>query len=260
TKPPGAMHWSTRSMARAQGVSHMTVKRIWAAYHLQPHRMEHFKFSRDRRFEEKLRDVVGLYLNPPEHAIVLSIDEKMQIQALDRTQTMLPMRPGLPERQTHDYGRNGTTDLFAALNVLDGKVIAECHKRHRAKEFMSFLRTVNRDAPAGMDLHIVLDNLSTHKTKEVNRWLLTHPRFHFHFVPSGSSWINQVERWFKQLTDRRIRRGTFRSDAELFHALYAYIDAWNASAQPFKWTATAEAILGKIAKIKLRQDLAVTGR
>ena len=259
TKPPNATHWSTRSMARKHGVSPMTVQRIWKARRLQPHRVEHFKLSRDRHFEEKLRDVVGLYLNPPEHALVLSVDEKTQIQALDRTQAILPLRPGIPERQTHDYRRNGTTDLFAALNVLEGKVIGECHKRHRHQEFIAFLRTIDRNTPPDLDLHLVLDNLSAHKTPEVKRWLVRHPRFHFHFVPTSSSWLNQVERWLNELTQKRIRRGTFHNVAELTQTLYAYIENWNDGATPFVWTATADEILGKVARARLRQDLAVTG-
>jgi len=258
TKPQDATHWSTRSMAERHGVSHMTVQRIWRARRLQPHRVERFKLSTDRRFEEKLRDVVGLYLHPPEHALVLSVDEKTQIQALDRTQTILPLRPGIPERQTHDYRRNGTTDLFACLNVLEGKVIGECHKRHRAKEFLRFLRTIDRDTPPDLDLHLVLDNLGTHKTPEVKRWLARHPRFHFHFVPTGSSWLNQVEEWFRELTRRRIRRGTFRSEAELCQALYAYIENWNERAQPFQWTATPDEILAKIARVRLSTGRSVT--
>jgi len=253
--PPAATHWSTRSMARRFGVSHMTVKRIWEAYRLQPHRVERFKFSTDPRFEEKLRDVVGLYLNPPEKALVICVDEKTQIQALDRTQTILPIRPGLPERRTHDYRRHGTTDLFAALSVLEGKVVAaECHRRHRAQEFLQFLRAIERNTPRGLDLHLVLDNLATHKTPEVQRWLLRRPRVHFHFVPTGSSWLNQVERWLNDLTDKRIRRGTFRSVPELCRALYAYTENWNQNAEPFVWTATADEILGKIARLRLRYN------
>ncbi|MGI0055709.1 MAG: IS630 family transposase [Thermoplasmata archaeon] len=258
TKPPNATHWSTRTMAERHRVSPMTVQRIWLARRLQPHRLEHFKLSRDHHFEEKLRDVVGLYLHPPEHALVLSVDEKTGIQALNRTQTILPLRPGLPERQTHDYRRNGRMDLFAALNVLEGKVIGECYKRHRAKEFLSFLRTIDRSTPPELDLHLVLDNLSVHKTPEVKEWTLRHPRFHFHFVPTGSSWLNQVEPWFNQLTQKRIRRGTFRSEAELCQALYAYIENWNERAGPFQWTATPEAILEKIARVRLSIDGSVT--
>jgi transposase len=262
TKPENATHWSTRSMAHAYGVSHMTVQRIWKAYNLQPHRIEYFKLSVDDKFEEKLRDVVGLYLNPPGHAIVLCVDEKTQIQALDRSQTILPLRPGQPEKQSYNYKRNGTTDLFAALNVLEGKIVAgKCHKSHRAKEFLSFLRRIDSNTPKEFELHIVLDNLSTHKTPEVEIWLLRHPRFHFHFIPKGCSWLNQIERWFTELSQKRIRRGIFRSEAELCHAIYSYIDGYNSNrqAKPFQWTATADDILGKISKMQLRQDQAVTG-
>lgn len=258
TRPSHATHWSTRTMAERHGVSAMTVQRIWQARRIQPHRVEHYKLSTDPAFEEKLRDVVGLYLNPPEHTLVLSVDEKTQIQALDRTQTILPVRPGLPERQTHDYKRNGTTDLFACLNILEGKVIGKCFKRHRAQEFLSFLRTIDRNTPKEMELHLVLDNLSTHKTPKVKQWLLRHPRFHFHFVPTSSSWLNQVEQWFNILTAKRIRRGTFRSEAELVGVLYAYIQNWNGKSGPFRWTATPEAILEKIARARLSIGGAVT--
>ena len=258
-KPPNATHWSTRAMAERFGVCAMTVQRIWTAYRLQPHRLENFKFSTDPRFEEKLRDVVGLYLNPPEHALVFSVDEKTQIQALDRTQAILPLRPGLPERQTHDYRRNGTTDLFAALNVLEGEVIAECHKRHRAKEFLTFLRNLDRATPAELGLHLILDNLATHKTRQVRRWLVRHPRFRFHFIPTGSSWLNQVERWLNELTQKRIRRGTFRSERALIQAIMAYVENYNEFSGPFQWTATADEILGKLVRLRLRADLAVTG-
>ncbi|MGP8078110.1 MAG: IS630 family transposase, partial [Thermoplasmata archaeon] len=222
-KPSNATHWSSRTMAEVHGVSASTVRRIWKARRLFPHRLEHYKLSRDKHFEEKLQDVVGLYLNPPEHALVLSVDEKTQIQALDRTQSILPLRAGLPERQTHDYRRNGTTDLFAALDVAEGTVIGECHKRHRAKEFLAFLRTLDRSTPEELDLHLILDNLATHKTARVKRWVLRHPRFHFHFVPTSSSWLNQVERWFNDLTQKRIRRGTFHSEHELIEALKQYV-------------------------------------
>lgn len=258
TKPPDATHWSTRTLAKALGVSRMTVHRVWRARRLQPHRIERFKLSRDKHFEEKLRDVVGLYLDPPEHALVLSVDEKTQIQALDRTQSILPLRPGLPERQTHDYRRNGTTDLFAALSVAEGTVLGECHKRHRAKEFLTFLRTIDRNTPADLDLHLVLDNLATHKTPAVKRWLVRHPRFHFHFVPTGSSWLNQVERWFNDLTRKRIRRGTFHSERELIEALKTYLATYNDCPRPFRWTATPEEILRKIARVRLNVEPAGT--
>lgn len=258
TPPPNATHWSVRTMARRHGVSPDTVQRIWKARRLQPHRVEHYKLSRDKHFEQKLRDVVALYLNPPEHALVLSVDEKTQIQALDRTQAILPLRPGVPERQTHDYRRNGTTDLFAALNVLNGRIIGECHKRHRAKEFLAFLRTLDRSTPAELDLHLILDNLSTHKTAQVKRWVLRHPRFHFHFVPTSSSWLNQVERWFNDLTQKRIRRGTFHSELELIQALKLYIETYNEVPRPFEWRATADQILLKVTRNRLNVALAGT--
>ena len=256
SKPPDATHWSTRSMAKVHGVSPSTVRRIWKARRLTPHRVEHYKLSRDRHFEEKLRDVVGLYLNPPEHALVLSVDEKTQIQALDRTQRVLPLRAGVPERQTHDYKRNGTTDLFAALNVAEGTVIGECHKRHRAKEFLLFLRTVDRSTPQELDLHLILDNLATHKTARVKRWVLRHPRFHFHFVPTSSSWLNQVERWFNNLTQKRIRRGVFHSERELIGALEQYVVTYNEDPRPFQWRATADQIIEKVRWNRLNVDLA----
>ena len=259
TKPHNATHWSTRTMAARFGVSPNTVHQIWRARRLQPHRLERYKLSTDKHFEEKLRDVVGLYLNPPEHALVLSVDEKTQIQALDRTQSILPIREGIPERQTHDYRRNGTTDLFAALDVLSGKIVGECHKRHRAKEFLAFLRTIDRTTPPELDLHLVLDNLATHRTAKVKRWAIRHPRFHFHFVPTSSSWLNQVERWFKEITDKRIRRGTFRSEAELIAAVKLYIERYNEVPRPFIWRATADEILTKIQKHRLNVDLTRTG-
>ena len=258
TKPHNSTQWSVRLMAAKHGVSPDTVARIWRARRLQPHRLEHYKLSTDRHFEEKLRDVVGLYLNPPEHALVLSVDEKTQIQALDRTQSILPLRPGVPERQTHDYRRNGTTDLFAAMDIVEGRIIGECHKRHRAREFLAFLRTLDRSTPPELDLHLVLDNLSTHKTPEVKRWVLRHPRFHFHFVPTGSSWLNQVERWFNDLTYRQIRRGTFRSERELIEMLKLYIERYNEVPRPFQWRATADEILVKVTRNRLSLGLAGT--
>ncbi len=256
TKPSNATHWSTRTMAETHGVSASTVRRIWKARRLTPHRLEHSKLSRDKHFEEKLRDVVGLYLNPPEHALVLSVDEKTQIQALDRTQSILPLREGIPERQTHDYRRNGTTDLFAALDVAEGTVIGECHKRHRAKEFLAFLRTLDRSTPETLDLYLILDNLATHKTAKVKRWVLRHPRFYFHFVPTSSSWLNQVERWFNNLTQKRIRRGTFHSEHELIEALKQYVETYNQDPRPFQWRATADQILAKVRWNRLNVDLA----
>ncbi|MCI4336222.1 MAG: IS630 family transposase [Thermoplasmata archaeon] len=245
-RPPNATHWSTRSMAEAHGVSPSTVRRIWRARRLQPHRLEHYKLGRVKHFEEKLRDIVGLYLNPPEHALVLSVDENTQIQALDRTQSILPIRAGIPERQTHDYRRNGTTDLFAALDVAEGTVIGECQKRHRAKEFLVFLRTLDRTTPEELDLHLILDNLATHKTAKVKRWVLRHPRFHFRFIPTSSSWLNQVERWFSDLTRQRIRRGTFPNEWELIEALNQYVATFNQAPRPFQWRATADQIMDKV--------------
>jgi transposase len=250
TTPPGETHWSVRSMAKAQGLSRMTVQRIWKQHRLQPHRLEHFKFSNDPLFVEKLRDVVGLYLDPPEHALVLSVDEKSQIQALDRTQPLLPLRPGIPAQQTHDYKRHGTTTLFAALNMLDGKVIGQCLPRHRAKEFLKFLKTIDAQTPADLDLHLIVDNYSTHKSPMVKRWLAKHKRFHLHFVPTSSSWLNMVERWFGQITQKRIRRGTFKSVPQLIDAINEYLAKWNGDPKPFVWTKDASMILEKIERCK----------
>ncbi len=246
TKPPQATHWSTRTMAEAQGVSDTTVYRIWKAHRLQPHRVETFKFSRDPRFIEKVRDVVGLYVSPPENALVLSVDEKSQIQALDRTQPILPLRPGIPERQTHDYTRHGTTTLFAALNLMTGHVIADCQPRHRHQEFLRFLRRINRSVPEDLDVHIVLDNYGTHTHEAVRRWLETHPRYHLHFTPTGASWLNLVERFFAEITQRRIRRGTFKSVADLTRAINDYVRSRNRNPRPFVWTATASEIIRKV--------------
>jgi transposase len=250
TTPPDATHWSVRSMAKAQGLSRMTVQRIWKQHRLQPHRVETFKFSNDKQFVEKLRDVVGLYLNPPEHALVLSVDEKSQIQALDRTQPLLPLRPGLPARQTHDYKRHGTTTLFAALSMLDGKVIGQCMPRHRSKEFVQFLKTIDAQTPPGLDLHLIVDNYSTHKSPEVKRWLKKHPRFHLHFVPTSSSWLNMVERWFGEITRKRIRRGTFKSVPQLIAAITEYLKHHNFAPTKFVWTKDADMILAKIERCK----------
>jgi transposase len=251
TKPPQATHWSTRSMADAQGVSDTTVHRIWKAHRLQPHRVETFKFSRDPRFVEKVRDVVGLYMNPPEKALVLCVDEKSQIQALDRTQPTLPLRPGIPERQTHDYKRHGTTTLFAALNLIDGNVIAQCLPRHRHQEFLRFLRRIDRTVPKDLDLHIVLDNYGTHTHDAVRKWLEARPRFHLHFTPTSASWLNLVERFFAEITERRIRRGTFRSVTELENAVIDYIRTRNRNPKPFAWTLRASAILKKIRRTSI---------
>jgi transposase len=245
-KPPGETHWSCRSMAKAQGVSSATVQRIWSARNIQPHRVKTFKLSNDKRFEEKLVDVVGLYLNPPEKAIVLSMDEKSQIQALDRTQASLPMKKGRAGTMTHDYKRHGTTTLFAALDVLTGTVIGECLPRHRHTEFLKFLRTIDREVPNGLQIHLILDNYSTHKHENVKKWLAKHPRFHLHFTPTSSSWLNLIERWFGKLTDKAIRRGIFHSVPDLINAIGTYLQANNENPQPFTWTATAEQILTKV--------------
>ena len=233
-------------MAKASGVSPATVQRIWSARGLQPHRVETFKLSNDKRFEEKLVDVAGLYLNPPDKAVVLCMDEKSQIQALDRTQPTLPMKKGRAGTMTHDYKRNGTTTLFAALNVLTGKVIGECHPKHRNIEFLRFLRRIEREVPKGLAVHLVLDNYGTHKHPNVIAWLAKHPRFHLHFTPTSSSWLNLVERWFRNLTDQAIRRGVFHSVPNLIADIEAYLDANNDEPKPFVWTATAEDILAKV--------------
>ena len=233
-------------MARAYGVSHTTVQKIWAARGLRPHRVETFKLSTDPRFEEKLCDVVGLYLNPPERAIVLSMDEKSQIQALDRTQPSLPMTPGRAGTMTHDYKRNGTTTLFAALDVLTGSVIGQCLPRHRHSEFLTFLRTIDRQVPKGMEIHLILDNYATHKHPNVKAWLAKHPRFRLHFTPTSSSWLNMIEGFFAQLTNKAIRRGAFASVPDLIAAIDAYLTATNTSPTPFTWTNTADQILKKV--------------
>jgi transposase len=245
-KPPGETHWSCRTMAEAQGISPATVQRIWSARNIQPHRVKTFKLSNDKRFEEKLVDVVGLYLNPPEKAIVLSMDEKSQIQALDRTQASLPMKPSRAGTMTHDYKRHGTTTLFAALDVLSGSVIGQCLPRHRHIEFLKFLRTLDREVPKGLQIHLILDNYSTHKHENVKKWLAKHPRFHLHFTPTSSSWLNLIERWFGKLTDKAIRRGIFHSVPELINAIETYLQANNENPEPFVWTATAEQILEKV--------------
>jgi transposase len=251
TKPAQATHWSTRSMAEVQSVSDTTIHRIWKAHRLQPHRVKTFKFSRDPQFVEKVRDVVGLYMNPPEKALVLCVDEKSQIQALDRTQPILPLRPGIPERQTHDYKRHGTTTLFAALNLIDGNIIAECLPRHRDQEFLRFLRRIDRSVPSDLAIHIVLDNYGTHSHEAVRNWLEARPRFHLHFTPTSASWLNLVERFFAEITERRIRRGTFRSVTELEKAVIDYIRTRNKNPRPFTWTTKAPAILRKIRRVSI---------
>jgi len=245
--PSNATHWSTRLLARRCGMSQTAISRIWRAFALQPHRSETFKLSRDPLFIEKVRDIVGLYLNPPDQALVLCVDEKAQIQALDRTQPLLPMRPGQIERRTHDYERHGTTSLFAALEMASGKVIGECHRRHRALEFRRFLETVNTATPADLDVQLILDNYGTHKTPLIQRWLVRHPRYHLHFTPTGSSWINLVERWFATLTERQLRRSAHRSTQELEAALHHYVETYNQDPRPFVWTKTADQILEAVA-------------
>jgi transposase len=254
TTPANATHWSTRSMARAQGLSEASVRRIWKQHNLKPHLVETFKLSRDKHFVEKLQDVVGLYLNPPDRALVLCVDEKSQIQALDRTQPLLPMRPGVPARQTHDYKRNGTTTLFAALSILDGKVIGDCMPRHRHQEFIRFLKRIDAETPPELDLHLIVDNYGTHKHARVKSWLARHPRFHLHFTPTSSSWLNLVERWFAEITDKRIRRGSFHNVGALIKAISEYLENHNQNPQVFVWSATVERILAKIAKCKEALD------
>lgn len=250
TTPPGATHWTTRTMAKAQGLSHMTVQRIWKQHGLQPHRVETFKLSRDPHFVAKLRDIVGLYLEPPDRALVLSVDEKSQIQALERTAPLLPLRPGIPARQTHDYQRHGTTTLYAALSMLDGTVIGQCLPRHRSREFIRFLKTIDAQTPADLDLHLIVDNSSTHKSPPVKRWLKRHPRFHLHFTPTSSSWLNMVERWFREITQNRIRRGSFRSLNELLAAIHEYLAVYNRTPKRFVWTKDTDMILEKIDRCK----------
>jgi transposase len=250
TKPKDATHWSTRTMAKAQGVSHSTIQRIWDAHGLQPHRVKNFKLSSDKRFEEKLTDVVGVYLNPPDKAVVLCVDEKTQVQALDRTQPGLPMKKGRCGTMTHDYKRNGTTCLFAAMNVLEGKVLGACYPRHRHIEFLKFLRAINREVSGNLDIHMILDNYGTHGHPKVKAWLAKHPRFNLHFTPTSSSWLNLVERWFGEITRKRIRRGIFRSVTELTAAIEEYIRCNNENPKPFVWTKRAEEIINKVAHCK----------
>ncbi len=252
TAPRDATHWSTRAMARRAGLSQSAVSRIWRAFALAPHRIEHFQLSRDPLFIEKVRDIVGLYLCPPERALVLCVDEKSQIQALDRTQPMLPLRPGQAERRTHDYVRHGTTSLFAALDVASGKVIGELHRRHRALEFRRFLDTIEAAVPGELEVHLILDNYGTHKTAAIRRWLLKRPRYHLHFTPTSASWINLVERWFAALTEKQLRRGVHRSTRELEAAIRAYLAIANEQAKPFLWTKSADQILATLARFVTR--------
>jgi transposase len=250
--PAGATHWSTRSMARDAGLSQTAVSRIWRAFGLQPHRQEAFKLSSDPLFVEKVRDIVGLYLDPPMKAMVLCVDEKSQIQALDRTQPLLPLAPGIPQRRTHDYARHGTTTLFAALDIATGEVIGELHRRHRSAEFLQFLRTIETNVPPRMDIHLVMDNYGTHKTPSIRAWLARNPRFHVHFTPTSASWLNQVERWFATLTQNYIRRGTHRSTRQLEQAIRQYLDLNNARPKPFVWSKSANDILASIERFCLR--------
>jgi transposase len=250
--PAGATHWSTRSMARDAGLSQTAVSRIWRAFGLQPHRQETFKLSSDPLFVEKVRDIVGLYLDPPVKAMVLCVDEKSQIQALDRTQPLLPLAPGIPERRTHDYARHGTTTLFAALDIATGEVIGETHRRHRSSEFLQFLRTIEANVPPQMDIHLVMDNYGTHKTPTFKAWFARNPRFHVHFTPTSASWLNQVERWFATLTQNYIRRGTHRSTRQLEQAIRQYLELNNARPKPFVWSKSADDILASIERFCLR--------
>lgn len=252
SKPQGATHWSTRTMAHETGMTQTAVSRIWRAFGLQPHRQETFKLSSDPMFVEKVRDIVGLYLAPPLKAMVLCVDEKSQIQALDRTQPILPLAPGIPERRTHDYMRHGTTTLFAALDIATGAVIGELHRRHRSNEFLKFLRTIEASVPPDLDIHLVMDNYGTHKTPTIKSWFARHPRFHVHFTPTSASWLNQVERWFATLTEKQIRRGTHRSTRELEQSIRDYLDIHNADPKPFAWTKTADDILASIERFCLR--------
>lgn len=247
-KPENSTHWSTRSMAKKCGMSRTMVSEIWRAFRLQPHREETFKISKDPYFMEKTRDVVGLYLNPPDKALVLCVDEKSQIQALNRTQPLIPMKPGQAERRSHDYERHGTTTLFAALDTASGQVIADCYKRHRAQEFRKFLNTINRQVPSNLDVHLIMDNYATHKTPEIQRWLKRNKRFHFHFTPTSSSWLNQVERWFGLLTQNLLKRSVHLSVQDLEKDLMKYVDNSNKDAKPFTWTKTADQILESVAR------------
>lgn len=250
--PKNATHWSTRTMAREMGLSQTAVTRIWRAFGLQPHRQETFKLSTDPLFVEKVRDIVGLYLDPPTKALVLCVDEKSPIQAPDRTQPILPLAPGLPERRTHDYMRHGTTTLFAALDIATGEVIGELHRRHRSTEFLQFLRTIDANVPAKLDVHLVMDNYGTHKAPSVKNWFARHPRFHVHFTPTSAYWINQVERWFSTLTEKQIRRGTDRSTCQLEQAIRSSLDTYNADPKPFARAKSADDILASIERFCLR--------
>ena len=253
-KPANATHWSTRTLAEVLGTSRSMISRVWRANGLKPHLVRTFKVSNDPKFVEKLVDVVGLYLDPPEHALVLCVDEKSQIQALDRTQKSLPIYPGRCQTMTHDYKRNGTTTLFAALNVVEGRLIGRCMSRHRHQEFIKFLKQIDSETPPELDLHLIVDNYATHKHPNVQKWLKRHRRFHLHFIPTSSSWLNLVERWFREITDKRIRRGVFKSVEQLTAAIQAYIDDQNNDPKPFVWAAKAQEILAKVARAKNALD------
>jgi transposase len=254
TKPKGSTHWSTRTLARDQRVSKNTIHRIWQEHQLKPHLTKSFKLSRDPKFLEKLTDVVGVYLTPPQNAVVLCVDEKSQIQALDRTQPGLPLKPGRCGTFTHDYKRNGTTTLFAALQMVEGRVIGECYPRHRHQEFLRFLRRLDAEFPDTTELHLILDNYGTHGHERVRQWLTTHPRFVLHFIPTSSSWLNLVERWFEELSEKAVRRGAFRSVADLEQAIEEFLEAWNSNPTPFVWTATVQSILEKLARCRRRLE------
>lgn len=250
--PTNSTHWSTRLMAQKTGLSQTAIVRIWRAFGLQPHRVQNFKFSKDPQFVEKVRDIVGLYLNPPDRAIVLCVDEKSQVQALNRTQPILPLAPGVPARQSHDYERHGVTSLFAALDVASGVAISSCYRRHRHQEFLRFLEDVDASLPAGFDVHLVMDNYGTHKVKKVRSWLLRHPRYHVHFTPTGASWLNLVERLFAEVTERCVRRGSHTAVRALEKAMLDYLDQRNKNPKPFVWHADADLILGKVARLSKR--------
>jgi len=258
-KPRDATHWSTRSMAQATGMNQTAISRIWRAFGLAPHRSESFKLSTDPLFVEKVRDVVGLYLDPPERAVVLCVDEKSQIQALNRYQPIFPMMPGVPERRSHDYVRHGTTSLFAALNMATGTVIGSLHKHHRATEFKSFLVRIDKEVPDDLAVHLILDNYATHKTPEIHRWLLRHPRFHLHFTPTSGSWLNMVERWFGELTTKKIRRGSHLSVKALEADIIEWVETWNENPRPYVWTKTADQILAALARYCERVSAAAEG-
>jgi transposase len=257
TKPKGATHWTTRTLAKAIGVSHVTVHRVWKSHRIQPHRERSIKLSKDPSFNEKVRDIVGLYLNPPDKAAVICVDEKSGIQALDRSQTILPLRPNMPAGRSWDYKRNGTIDLFVALNILDGTVVTELHRRHRHQEFLLFLRTIDENVPDGLDIHMVMDNLDIHTHPDVNRWFARHPRFKLHFTPIGASWLNMVEAWLSILTEKQIRRNSFPSVRALVRAIREFVAEYQENPHPFVWTAKADDILRKVAKLR---QLQATGR